>query len=100
MVLKKIGILGGVQLGRMLQEVAQRWNMPVFCMDSNENSPAAMYKDHFHIGDIRNYDDVMSFGSDKDVITIEIEHVCLEALKKLEVIGLSLIHISEPTRPY
>jgi len=84
---KKIGILGGGQLGRMLQEVAQRWNMPVTCMDNSDDSPAALYRDHFVKGDIRNYEDVLNFGQDKDVITIEIEHVNLDALKKLESQG-------------
>lgn len=84
---KKIGILGGGQLGRMLQEVAQRWNMPVYCMDSSDDAPAAIYKNNYVKGDIRNYDDVMAFGADKDVITIEIEHVNLYALRDLEKQG-------------
>ncbi len=84
---KRIGILGGGQLGRMLQEVAQRWNMPVYCMDDSEKAPAALYKDYFTVGNIRDYDDVLAFGQDKDVITIEIEHVNLDALITLEKQG-------------
>lgn len=85
--MKKIGILGGGQLGRMLQAEAQQRNMPVYCMDKSENAPAALYRDFYTIGDIRNYDDVMSFGADKDVITVEIEHINLEALRDLEKAG-------------
>lgn len=84
---KKIGVLGGGQLGRMLQEVAQRWNMPVYCMDDSENAPAALYRDFYTMGNIRDYHDVLAFGQDKDVITIEIEHVNLEALIALEKQG-------------
>lgn len=61
--------------------------MPVYCMDKSENAPAALYRDFYTIGDIRNYDDVMSFGADKDVITVEIEHINLEALRDLEKAG-------------
>lgn len=81
---KKIGILGGGQLGRMMQEVAQQRNMPVWCLDKGHDYPAALYRDYYVVGDILNYDDVMQFGEDKDVITVEIEHVNLDALKALQ----------------
>ncbi|MCO6460745.1 MAG: 5-(carboxyamino)imidazole ribonucleotide synthase [Saprospiraceae bacterium] len=85
--LKKIGILGGGQLGRMLQEVAQKMNLPVWCMDKTKDSPAALFRDFFVQGDILNYDDVINFSADKDIITVEIEHVNLDALKELESQG-------------
>lgn len=85
--LPRIGVLGGGQLGRMLQQVATRWNWPVFCMDSNPDSPAALYSDYFTTSDINSYEDVMSFGADKDILTIEIEHVNIEALFDLQKAG-------------
>mgnify|MGYP000851799070 CR=1 FL=1 len=87
MMFKRIGILGGGQLGRMLQEVAQRWNMPVYCMDSSDDAPATLFNGFYTQGDIRNYEDVMAFAQDKDVITIEIEHVNLQALNELQALG-------------
>lgn len=88
--LKKVGILGGGQLGRMLQEAAQRWNMPVYCMDKGTDGPAALYRSFYREGNILDYDDVMAFGKDKDVVTIEIEHVNLQALEELEKAGKSV----------
>jgi 5-(carboxyamino)imidazole ribonucleotide synthase len=83
----RIGVLGGGQLGRMLQEVSARWNWEVYCMDKSPDSPAALYYKYFHQGDIMNYEDVLSFGADKDILTVEIEHVNIEALEQLEASG-------------
>ncbi|MBL7775894.1 MAG: 5-(carboxyamino)imidazole ribonucleotide synthase, partial [Saprospiraceae bacterium] len=41
----------------------------------------------FTTGDFNNYDDVLAFGQDKDVLTIEIEHVNTQALRDLEQAG-------------
>lgn len=82
-----VGILGGGQLGRMLQEAGQRWNLSLWCLDSHHSHPAGLYADYFVPGDIRNFDDVMAFGRDKDILTIEIEHVNLDALISLEAAG-------------
>jgi 5-(carboxyamino)imidazole ribonucleotide synthase len=46
---------------------------------------------HFETGDFKNYDRVMAFGEDKDLITVEIEHVNLQALKDLKA-GGKIIH--------
>lgn len=83
----KIGVLGGGQLGRMLMQVATRWNWEVFCMDKAVDAPAALYQKFFHQGDILHYDDVIAFGADKDIITVEIEHVNIDALETLQAMG-------------
>lgn len=83
----KVGILGGGQLGLMLLQASTQWNWPVCCMDISDESPAALYKNSFTIGDIHNYDDVIAFGLDKDIITVEIENVNIEALKTLQAKG-------------
>ena len=41
----------------------------------------------FEHGDFRDYQAVMAFGNDCDIITIEIEHVNIEALYELEKLG-------------
>ena len=40
--------------------------------------------DEFIIGDITNYDDVVSFGNKVDIITVEIEKINTDALLFLE----------------
>jgi len=86
----KIGILGGGQLGRMLLQSAANYNVETFILESGKNPPAASLCHHFIEGDINDYETVYKFGKLVDVLTIEIEHVNLEALLKLEEEGLKI----------
>ncbi len=81
---KKIGILGGGQLGRMLLEAASPLDLAISVMDKKNDFPAANLCADFVEGDFTDYDDVVEFGRDKDIITVEIEKVNLEALRLLE----------------
>ena len=87
---KRIGILGGGQLGRMLLQVAANYHVETFVLESGNNPPASSLCHHFIEGDIKNYDTVYNFGKLVDVLTIEIEHVNIEALFKLEEEGLKI----------
>lgn len=82
----KIGVLGGGQLGRMLIQNAINYNFNVFVLDPDANAPCKSIC-NFKKGSITDFDTVYEFGKDKDVITIEIENVNTEALKKLEKEG-------------
>lgn len=84
---KKIGILGGGQLGRMIYEAILKWDLDIHYLDKDRTFPVGKICPDFVCGDFNNYDDVVAFGADKDVITIEIEAVNLEALKFLEKQG-------------
>ena len=88
--MKKAGILGGGQLGRMLLQAAANYPVETFVMENDPQCPAAHLCHHFIQGDIRNYDDVYNFGKCLDSITIEIESVNLEALEKLEAEGVAV----------
>lgn len=85
--LKRIGILGGGQLGRMFIQEAINIDAEVAILDPNKNCPCSDICYQYIQGDFNNYNDVMSFGKLVDVITIEIEHVNTEALKELEAMG-------------
>ena len=89
--MKKVGILGGGQLGRMLLQEAANYPVEVSVMENDPNCPAAHLCDHFIKGDITNYEDVINFGSELDVITIEIENVNVDALETLEKQGKTVI---------
>jgi len=81
---KKIGILGGGQLGKMLFLAGSKMGLNISCLDSSKDTPAAHVCPNFEIGDFKNYNDVLAFAEDKDIITIEIENVNTQALKELE----------------
>lgn len=84
---QKIGILGGGQLGKMLALAAANWDFKIFCLDPTPEAPASAVCAGFTVGDFNNYDQVLAFGQDMDLLTIEIEHVNTDALRELERLG-------------
>lgn len=93
----KIGILGGGQLGRMFIQNALNYNEEFFVLDPHSDCSCAQIS-HFTQGDFNNYEDVLAFGKDKDIISIEIEHVNVKALFELEKLDKKVIpnaHIIE-----
>jgi 5-(carboxyamino)imidazole ribonucleotide synthase len=86
----KLGVLGAGQLGRMLIQEAINWNVHIHTMDSDPDSPCSRISHHFTCGSITDYDAVLNFGKDKNLITVEIENVNLEALEELERNGIEV----------
>ena len=84
----RLGILGGGQLGKMLCLVTSNWNLSTYVLDPSPDCPAAFVCTEFSHGDFRNYEDVYAFGKNVDVLTIEIEHVNLQALFRLQEEGV------------
>ncbi|MEQ9065059.1 MAG: 5-(carboxyamino)imidazole ribonucleotide synthase [Vicingaceae bacterium] len=87
---KKLGILGGGQLGKMLIQSASRWDVYCAVLDPNPECPAAALANEMVTGQFNDYNDVMNFGSDKDVVTIEIENVNTQALRDLRDKGVEI----------
>lgn len=88
--MKKTGILGGGQLGRMLLQAAANYPVETFVMENDSECPSAHLCHHFIKGDITNYGDVYNFGKSLDAITIEIESVNDDALLALEREGVKV----------
>ncbi len=86
----KIGVLGGGQLGRMLHQSAINLNINLQMMDADPNAPCASLIQDFTVGDLEDYDAVYAFGKQCDIVTIEIEKVNTDALKKLESEGVKV----------
>lgn len=87
-IMQKIGILGGGQLGRMLLQAAANYVVETYILENDEHCPSAHLCTHFVKGDIRDYDAVYNFGKNLDAITIEIESVNIDALEALEKEGV------------
>lgn len=83
----KLGMLGGGQLGRMFIQEATNYDVAVHVIDGDANAPCKNSAASFTHGSITDFDAVYAFGKDKDVITVEIENVNIEALEKLEQEG-------------
>ncbi len=79
-----LGILGGGQLGKMLLADTRKFDIRTHVLDPSPDAPSALGCNKFSTGDLMDYDTVLSFGRQVDLLTIEIEHVNVEALETLE----------------
>ncbi|MBK7408051.1 MAG: 5-(carboxyamino)imidazole ribonucleotide synthase [Saprospirales bacterium] len=86
----KLGVLGGGQLGKMLAQAASRWDLALWILDESRDFPAGNVCTNFVEGNFREYQDVLDFGRQVDVLTIEIESVNSEALFKLQEEGITI----------
>jgi 5-(carboxyamino)imidazole ribonucleotide synthase len=88
---KKLGIIGGGQLGKMLLQCTNQWDIHTKVLDPDAEAASRTTCHTFVQGSLQDYETVYQFGKDCDVLTIEIEHVNVEALKKLETEGV-IVH--------
>jgi 5-(carboxyamino)imidazole ribonucleotide synthase len=87
---KTLGILGGGQLGKMMLYTTRKWDIKTHVLDPSEDAPSKLACDYFEVGDFKDYQTVYDFGKKVDVLTFEIEHVNLDALKQLEKEGVQV----------
>jgi 5-(carboxyamino)imidazole ribonucleotide synthase len=86
----RLGVLGGGQLGKMLLTETQKFDIYTVILDSSADAPCAQICNEFHQGSLMDFDTVYNFGKQVDLLTIEIEHVNIDALIKLEAEGLEI----------
>lgn len=87
---KKLGILGAGQLGKMTAIAAANWQLPLWALDKQADYPAAPYIQRLVCGNFNDEKDVLAFGKEVDLLTIEIEHVNTAALHQLQAEGLRI----------
>ncbi len=80
-------MLGGGQLGRMLIQAGINLNLQISVLDPDKNAPCRYIARKFETGDLMDEETVYDFGKHADIITIEIEHVNVNALKRLQKEG-------------
>ena len=83
----QLGVLGGGQLGRMLIQETINYDVQVHCLDPDAEAPCRDIAHSLTVGSLNDFDTVYHFGQNKDIITVEIENVSIEALEKLEAEG-------------
>ncbi len=94
----KLGILGGGQLGKMLLFETQKFDIYTLVLDPNKNAPCKIGCNEFFEGNLMDFDTVYNFGKKVDLLTIEIEHVNVDALEKLEKEGVKVYPSSKTLR--
>lgn len=88
---KKIGIIGGGQLGKMLIQSASNWDLDISILDPSSEAPCKDLCSCFYQGKLTDEETVYAFGKRVDIITIEIEAVNTNALKRLKKEGKKVI---------
>ncbi|MBI1837701.1 MAG: 5-(carboxyamino)imidazole ribonucleotide synthase [Flavobacteriia bacterium] len=83
----RLGMIGGGQLGRMFIQEAINLDVQVHSLDPDNDAPCKSIATSFTVGKLTDYETLLNFGLDKDVLTVEIENVNIEALEELEKRG-------------
>jgi len=83
----KIAVVGGGQLGRMLQSKAYSYGLDLAFLDPDRYAPSSSISSWFYRGSLQDEELVYDLGKNRDIITIEIENINTNALKRLEKEG-------------
>ena len=71
----------------MLLSECNKMDVTTHVIDSNKSSPCKNLCDKFYCGDLNDYDTIINFGKECDLLTFEIEHINVDALEDLEKMG-------------
>ena len=85
---KRLGIIGGGQLGMMITEAAKNLSneiSEIIVLDPTENCPAAQVGAKQIVGDFKDEDAIVKLAEQSDIITYEIESGNTDVLSKVKV---------------
>ncbi len=88
--LRRLGIIGGGQLGKMLVQKARTMGFYTETLDNSAISPASGISDKHYTGSLYDTEKLENLVKGNDVTTFEIEHVGVDVLKRLERAGYSI----------
>lgn len=74
----------------MLIQAGMNFNLRISVLDPDKDAPCKSIADAFQVGSLMDFKTVYEFGKKTDLLTIEIEHVNVEALEKLEQEGVKV----------
>ena len=87
---RRVGVLGGGQLGRMMAQDASRLGIQLTVLDPQPACPAALVGAQQLLGAFNSAAEVRRLAEQVDVLTMEIEHVNVAALDEVEKAGLAV----------
>jgi len=91
--MKRIGIIGGGQLGKMMILDGKRLDTVFVILDPVKNCPAHSIADEHIVAEFNDVEAIKRLAKKVDVVTYEFEHISLTALRQLEQDG----HIVYPS---
>ena len=80
---KKLGIIGGGQLGSMLSQAAKKLNIKTIVYTDDKDAPARNFCDEFIVADYKEKNKILEFVSKVDIITFEFENIPFETLNEM-----------------
>ena len=87
---KKVGIIGGGQLGKMMINEAAKMGIFTVILDPSEDCPASSLANEKIIANFDDKEALRELAKKVDVLTCEFEHISTEALKELEEEGFEV----------
>lgn len=85
--MKKIGIIGGGQLGKMMILDAKRLDYQFVILDPTPDCPANSIADSHIVAGFDDVEAIKRLASRVDVVTYEFEHISVKALEEVEKSG-------------
>lgn len=94
-----IGLLGGGQLGRMLQEAASPLNVELAILDAAGSPAKQICENTKHVtGAFNDPAKIRELAARVDVLTVEIEHVDADVLEEIATKGVSVGGAGQPLK--
>lgn len=93
--MRKIGIVGGGQLGKMMILDAKRMDYYFVILDPTQNCPAHSIADEHIVADFDDQEAMLLLSQKVDVVTYEFEHISVKALQTIERQGTPVYPSSE-----
>lgn len=90
MLKKRIGIVGGGQLGKMLTMEAKKLGFTVIILDPTRKSPASQISDYQLVADFKNEKAIQRLAELSDFITFEIELANADILNEISKKGIKV----------
>jgi len=84
----RLGIIAGGQLGKMLVLAASNWDVKTFVLDPDPTCPASGVCTQYLEGSYQDYETVLNFGRNVDMLTFDIENININALIQLKKEGV------------
>jgi 5-(carboxyamino)imidazole ribonucleotide synthase len=87
---KRVGIIGGGQLARMLVESSKDLDLDITVLEPTENPPAVQAGAKRISGSLTDPEKIKQLAEQSDYVTWEIEHINTEILEELEKSGVKI----------
>ncbi len=93
--MKKVGIIGGGQLGKMMILDGKRLDTRFVILDPTEHCPAHGIADRHIVAGFDDEEAMLRLARQVDVVTYEFEHISVKALQAIEALGIPVYPSSD-----